>query len=514
MVVTPRFLRRGAVLLAALTVLAACSQQPSDPESPTAQPPASPSDSPTAMPDVPAELADYYEQDAEWEECGQFDCADIEVPLDYDDPDGERIDVAMKRRGASQESQGSLFVNPGGPGGSGLQLVDAVEMQFSEDLLDGYDVVGFDPRGVGSSTAVECLDDAELDEWRATELEEEGEELAEIREEAAWFGEQCEDNTGELLANVDTESAARDIDVMRHVLGEPELDYLGYSYGTLLGATYAELFPDNAGRLVLDGALDPSMTNAELSLDQAVAFEETIGNYVEDCQASGSCPLSGDVDDGVGQIQDLIELAEHTPLRTDSDRELTGSLLISGILMPLYDDEYWPVLTEALDAAMHEDDGSYLLMLADLAADREPDGSYTNNSAEAIVAINCLDYPSDSSDSELAEQAEELEELSPTFGEALTYGDVACQEWPHQAETKPAPIHAEGAGPILVVGTTGDPATPYEWSQNVTEQLDDAQLLTFEGEGHTAYGRSNDCVTTAVDDYLLDGTMPEEDLRC
>src|SRR5699024_9608847 len=160
--------------------------------------------SPTAMPEVPADLAEYYEQDAAWEECGQFDCAHIEVPLDYDDPDGEHIEVAMKRRGASQEAQGSLCVNPGGPGGSGLPLVDAAEMQFSQDLLDGYDVIGFDPRGVGSSTAVECLDDAELDEWRATEFEEEGEELAEIREEAAWFGEQCEDHTGELLANVDT----------------------------------------------------------------------------------------------------------------------------------------------------------------------------------------------------------------------------------------------------------------------------------------------------------------------
>ena len=508
---------RASLGLLVVAALAACTagEGPESGDDGTAPAPGPRHEEP--LPEYPAELAAFYEQSPEWEECGAaFDCADVTVPMDYAEPDGETVTLAVKRRAAGDdEPVGSLLVNPGGPGSSGIQLAEAAQLMFSSELLDGYDVVGFDPRGVGQSTPLDCVSDAELDVIRAEPADTSTEEgLAELRESAQELAAACAENTGDLLAHVDTVSAARDLDVLRHVLGEPQLDYLGYSYGTHLGAVYAELFPENVGRMVLDGGLDPSLSTAEIVRGQAAGFERAIRAYAEDCLSGPGCPLSGDVDTAVGQIQDLLKLAEHTPLPTGTDRELTAPLMFSGIIMPLYDDNYWMLLTAALDAAMNQQDGSQLLLLADLSAEREPDGTYLTNSTEANIAINCIDYPVSDDVADWRAEAQALAEISPTFGPTLAYGDVTCAEWPHEPTVERAPVSAAGAEPIVVIGTTGDPATPYEWSEELADQLESGVLVTYEGEGHTAYGRGGECITRAVDDFLLAGTVPEDGLVC
>lgn len=487
----------------------------------------------TAAP-VPEGLESYYNQEISWYSCGKegigegsskegFDCAVIKVPLDYDNPSGETIEIAMKRRPAKGQSIGALFVNPGGPGGSGIELVESADQQLTSELLDSFDVVGFDPRGVGLSTAVECLTDAELDADRSGSNDSESADVtsaeyrSDLEEYVSWYVSKCEDNTpvGGLLDKIDTVSAARDLDVMRALLGEERLTYLGYSYGTYLGATYADLFPGNVGRLVLDGGIDPTLSAADLSLGQAAGFESALRTYVEDCQSGDECPLTGDVDSGVKQVQDFLETTRTNPLTTsDPGRPLTYPLARNAILGMMYQSEVWHVLTDALKQAMTQDDGSELLVISDLLASRNDDGTYTGNGGEVISAINCLDYPATGDVADWEAQVGELRAASPTFGEDLAYTDLVCQAWGHESTRDRAEINAAGAPPIVVVGTTGDPATPYDWSVALADQLDEGVLLTWEGNGHTAYGRSGNCVANAVDSYLLGGVVPEDGLTC
>jgi pimeloyl-ACP methyl ester carboxylesterase len=516
----PRSIRAAVLgVLAAALTLTACTPEPLE-RVPGAEPSgASPTASPEQSTGVPStdKLQQYYGQQVAWEKCGEFECADVSVPLSYDEPTGEQITLAVKRLASTDAGTrvGSLLINPGGPGSSGVELVDAASTMFSEDLLAAYDVVGFDPRGVGASTPVDCVSDAELDRLRSVDYDTETEEgLDAYRADAKLIGDGCARATGELVGHVDTRSAARDMDILRAVLGEEKLDYLGYSYGTFLGATYAELFPQNTGHLVLDGAMDPSLGAQETTLAQAVGFEEALRAYVEDCQSGPGCPLTGSVDDGVRQVQTLFDLVADTPLPTSTDRELTSSLAFSGVITPLYDSASWFVLSSALDQAINDHDGSQLLFLADLMAGREEDGTYPKNSTEANWAINCLDFPSSGDLPLWKEQAAELEAAAPTFGPAMGYGDMLCEQWPVKDDAERGPISAEGSAPIMVIGTTGDPATPYEWSVSLADQLENGFLVTYEGEGHTAYGRSNDCVVRAVDDFLINGTTPEDGLTC
>lgn len=460
----------------------------------------------------------FYAQEPQWEECDSgTQCATVTVPLDHADPDGETVEIAVRRLPASGDDPiGSLLINPGGPGGSGTDLVAAVPQMFSQTLLERYDVVGFDPRGVNDSTAVDCVDDATLDEIRASDANlATPEDLDEYTAMSASIAEGCAARTGELLAHVDTVSAARDMDILRAVLGDDELHYLGYSYGTFLGATYAEEFPDKVGRLVLDGALDPTLSMAEVSHGQALGFEAALRDFIESCLAEDTCPLGPDVETGVSQVQRLLEQAAGLPLPTADDaRPLTYPLALSGILVPLYDDALWPALQEALRQAMVDGDGSTLLFLADAGAERNPDGTYATNSNEAFWAVNCADYPVEGTIEDWRRSAEEMAHAAPVFGEALGYSEILCDVWPHESTAERTPLTAAGAAPILVVGTTGDPATPYEWSVSLADQLESATLLTYDGPGHTAYGRSNDCVTRAVDAYLVDGEPPADGTTC
>lgn len=497
----------AAVVAVLVVVLAGCVPAKDQAQAPTAGPS-------TGAPSP--ELAPFYDQVLEWTACAEGQCATATVPLDYGDPTGPTIGIALARKPASGgDAIGSLLVNPGGPGVSGVDFLDQAASMVSDDVLRQLDLVAFDPRGVQRSSPIACLDGPQLDEVVAYDADYSTD--AGIQEAVDVFrgvGEACLEGTGDALAHVDTVSAARDLDVLRAALGDDALTYLGFSYGTQLGATYAALFPSTVGRLVLDGALDPTLTSDELAEGQAQGFESALRAYVADCLAGTACPLRGDVDEAMGQIRALLDQATADPLPTGTDRRLTGSLAFTGIALPLYSQPSWPYLTQALDAAITKDDGGILLQLADAYYDRQPDGTYSTNATEAFWSIGCVDDRQSADPAEMRAQADRIQEVAPTMGSFFSYGGVVCADWPVPVAPGLDDYSAQGAAPILVVGTTNDPATPYAWAESLATTLDSATLLTYEGEGHTAYGSSNDCVANAVDAYLLSGTVPPDDTRC
>lgn len=467
----------------------------------------------------PEGLEDFYNVMIEWEDCDKrYECGTLEVPMDYDDPDGDVFTLALGRRAAANPNEriGSLLLNPGGPGGSGLRMLESIGLYFTEEVMSRYDVIGFDPRGVGASEpVVKCLTDAERDERRALTFDIETEEgMDAFLAEAAAYAEKCSENTGPGLGFIDTVSAASDMDIIRSSVGDEQLHYVGYSYGTFLGATYAELFPERVGRLVLDGALDPTLTYEGVSRGQAMGFDRALRAYLEYCLDRQACPLTGTVDGAMEYLLEFFEDLDDHPLPVmGDDRELTGDFAMSGLIITLYSRDSWPVLTMALSSALQDRDGTTLMALADAGADRDDNGEYAPGT-EAFTAINCLDYAPIADVDKMRADAKELEDVSFFFGPVLAYGGVTCADWPYETQRTPAPVSASGAAPILVVGTTRDPATPYEWSVSLDEQLENSTLLTFDGDGHTAYGNGNECIADAVDDYLLNGELPEEGTVC
>lgn len=500
---------RGAALVAVLALLLAACVGPREQTTVTPSPP-------TSTPSAVQGLDAIYGQTLDWQPCGDLECATLVVPLDYGDPDGDTIEVAVNRHPATGERIGSLLINPGGPGGSGIDALSTIALpRFGDEVVARYDLIGFDPRGVGKSTPVTCVDGPAMDELVAADYDTSTDEgIAQAEAAFGTFGAACLQNTGPVLEHVDTVSAAKDMDVLRAVLGDDTLTYVGYSYGTQLGATYAALFPDQVGRLVLDGALDPTLSSQELAEGQAAGFESALRAYVTDCQGGANCPLTGSVDDGLAQVKSLLDRAKRSPLPTSSDRTLTGSLAFSGIALPLYDETSWPYLTMGLEGALVDGDGSVLLQLADLYYDRDADGTYSSNSTEAFWSIGCADDRSTTDIAEMREQAAAIEAVAPTVGSFFGYGGVTCAQWPVPEAGGLDDYSAAGAAPILVIGTTNDPATPYAWAESLAQTLDSGTLLTYEGEGHTAYGRSNACILDTVDAYLIDGTVPDEGTRC
>lgn len=476
---------------------------------------------PSAAGKVPAGLETFYSQELEWTGCGAdgMTCATVQVPLDYADPGGEAIELSVSRTAAPENGRGALFVNPGGPGGEASTLVENAPLMFSTDLLEQYQIVGVDPRGVGESTPVTCLEPAELDTVLAStfDLTTPG-GRDQYAAQAAQVAAGCVEHSGiDLLAHVSTEEAARDHDVVRALLGEEEFDYLGFSYGTFLGGMYAHLFPGTVGRMVLDGGLDPTLSTHEVVLGQATGFEDSLAAWAAACTQGTDCPVQGTPQEAVGQVQRFLEEVGETPLPTDSGRSLTGSLATMGVITGLYSELSWPAVTSALNMAM-TGDGTDLLALADFGSGRRPDGSYESNSSEALWAVNCRDFVASSDPAQWDADAAELTAAAPVFGPALAYSDVLCDVWPDEASASEQvdPLVATDAPPMLVVGTTNDPATPYAWSESLAAQFgNDSRLLTVEGYGHTAYSALADgCVRGAVDGFLLDGQLPEEGTTC
>ena len=513
--------RRVAALLV-LVALVGCSPQGSAPAAPvgpspgasSAAPPpaASPSPSPVAAPVVPAPLR--------WAPCeAGFECAVLPVPLVEDDPAQGSVELALTRRratGASTARLGSLVVNPGGPGASAVEFLHAAWSGVPEPVRERFDLVAFDPRGVGRSSPVRCAGTAELDRWSALDPSpDDPAELAALERGSEQLAQGCARRSGRLLPHVATARAAVDLDRVRAAVGDETLTYLGYSYGTSLGAAYLERFPAHVRAMVLDGGVDPSLPWDALLAGQARGFERAFSAFLADCERT-RCAFWRAVTGDLGAAYDALAAAvEQAPLPATAQRTVGPGELLVAVLAGLYDrGSGWPALAEAL-AAGARGNGAPLLALRDAYLDRRAEGY--GNLVEANLAVSCVDRPWPRTTAPYLALARRLATDAPRFGPAIALSALTCASWPvppHDARLAPAPparppVPGEPAPSVLVVGTTGDPATPYAWSVALARQLASDVLLTWRGEGHTVYRASGpSCVVEQVDAYLLELRTP------
>lgn len=477
---------------------------------------------PTSDSGIDPRYLEFYEQQVAWKKCGAGEvlCAKVAVPADWNNPTGDRLELAVAYRLASNaQAIGNLIFNPGGPGVSGVNWIkDSYDQLGTKDLRARYNLVGFDPRGVGASQPkIQCLDAKETDQLlygTSNSSIGSAQDVADTRASLKAFTDSCLENTGPNLAFVDTVSAAKDLDVIRAVFGDTKINYLGFSYGTYLGTMYAQLFPTRVGRMVLDGAIDPTVSEEEQSISQLVGFDRALKNFLTNCLESSDCPFTGNLKSAEAKLSELLLEIESQPLETDSGRELTIWAAITGMLMPLYGQSWWPTLNDGLTEAL-DGDGTILLSLADTYNDRNEDGSYASNSLEANISISCLDAREPADAKSMAKQNKIALATSPVFGRYWQFGALTCEQWPFPVAERPNTFAAEGSPAILVIGTTGDPATPYEQAVALANRvLKNGQLITFNGEGHTAYGLESSCINNAVDDFFIKNVVPTEDPDC
>ncbi|MFG2843661.1 alpha/beta hydrolase [Kitasatospora sp. NPDC048296] len=518
---TPRLPRRALPALAALLLLAlpAGCTGPGGRQATVAPATRPPLAERAAAATSPA-LKGFYDQRINWTPCpdqgdgGQDEpvvqCATLKVPLDYADPGGRTIEVALAKVPAADPGEriGSLLLNPGGPGNSGVNTARWGWKGFGP-LHDHYDLVGFDPRGAGGTIPVHCLDDRTRAEWTSTDdpAYDHGRILADA----------CRARHADLLPHLGTRDSARDMDVLRGALGERRLDFLGLSYGTYLGALYAEEFPDRTGRLVLDGAVERSTDLIHLNGEQAVAMEAEFRAFAADCATGADpCPLGSDPATAPNRLADFLDGLKAHPLRVSDSRTVTAALGWAGVLDALSDGRgSWQRLRGALEPAVAHGHAEELLKLADGANGRTEEGRY-ETVADAFAAIHCADAPMAPTGRQLDAALADLATKAPLTtrhdpGATLFLPD--CRPWPYQSPEQPHTVTAPGSAPILVVGSTGDPVTPYPWAQRMAAGLPNAVLLTRDGDGHMAYGRSG-CVRDAVTAFLVDGRMPAAGTRC
>jgi len=467
----------------------------------------------------PSTLAGYYAQRLDWRPCeGGFECARLVVPFDYARPDWRRFTLPVIKLPASDPARriGALVINPGGPGGSGVQYALGARSEFPAAVRARFDIVGFDPRGVGGSEpALSCLTGPQLDQYFATD--DEPSDAAQFRQVIAQgklFAAGCARNSAALLPYVGTRNAARDLDVLRAALGESRLSFLGKSYGTYLGAWYAQLFPGRVRALVLDGAVDPDASSLDLDITQAEGFQVAFGSFAAWCLASATCPLGhGGPVSAAAKVQGLITRADSAPLasRLGDGQVADGAMLLTGVTFALYSRSFWPYLRAALAGAF-AGDGTGLVELANALTGRNPDGTYSNLT-DAFTAISCLDRPWPRSLAIWQSAAAAAAQGAPLFGAPLVWGNLACAYWPVPSYPQ-SPIRAAGAPPILVIGTLRDPATPYRWAQALAGDLASGVLLGWNGDGHTAYGEGSACVDTIVNNYLVSLSVPRGGTMC
>jgi pimeloyl-ACP methyl ester carboxylesterase len=464
-------------------------------------------------------LAKFYGQTLDWKTCSRAQCAGLSVPLDYAKPEGESITIQVLRVRATRKSQrlGSLVVNPGGPGASGVDYARAADFIVGKPVRQRFDIVGFDPRGVKRSSPVDCLSDEGMDTFLAQDpTPDDPAEVQTFLASMKDLSDGCLARTGPLLGHISTEDAAKDMDILRSALGDAKLNYLGKSYGTQLGAVYAGLFPKLVGRFVLDGVLPPDLTWEESAVGQAEGFERAAHAWAKDCVDQGSCPLGDSESAVMSTVRDLLKQLDGRPVPMQDGREteLTEGWATVGVAQAMYDQGSWEALTQALSQVVHQGNGTRLMQLADQYARRAPSGRYTDNLLEAFYAISCLDNPGSSDPAYYEGIVARASVKAPVFGPALAWGAATCSHWPVREGDGPRKISAEGSGPIVVIGTTRDPATPYEWAVRERDQLANARLLTFDGDGHTAYTRSNTCIDNAVNSYYTKGKVPADKTRC
>jgi pimeloyl-ACP methyl ester carboxylesterase len=456
-----------------------------------------------SRPETPTTLAAYYAQELQWKSCYEnYQCTDLLVPIDYTELKTGTFNISVLKYPTTGEKKlGSLIVNPGGPGGSGVDYAYAAEYLFNPAILGAYDIVGFDPRGVGRSKPILCLSDRELDANYASDSKPDNEqEFAQTLIESKKFIQQCEEKN-KYLTSFSTVNAARDMDILRQAIGDKQLNYMGKSYGTFLGTLYAQFFPEKVGRMVLDGAVDPAISNFQQALTQAVGFDKAFAAFVTDCSKRSDCPLPKDNKAAVGKMKKILSQLEKKP-----NKRLSESLALLGTASALYDSATgWPKLRVAI-AEVKKGKAGKFLKLADEYTGRTEDGDYTTNEFDSGAIIDCLDFTDNRSVEQMKVDAQVFAKQAPLFGPYLAYGGLVCQyfETPRVTEVVPT----KTANPIVIIGTTGDPATPYEWAQGLHKILTNSVLISLTGDGHTGQGRGNKCVDGQVDDFYLENKAP------
>jgi pimeloyl-ACP methyl ester carboxylesterase len=481
-----------------------------------------PQPAPAVSTSAAAGFENLYGQKVTWTSCERrFECATVTAPVNWDAAADGTISLALVRHRATGQKLGSLLVNPGGPGGSGVGFVVSGSSVTSA-LGDAYDIVGWDPRGVGKSTEVTCFTDPKQTDRAlyGTFSSPYGTQgwIDELTVAEKSFAAACNKNTGKLLAHVDAISNAKDMDLIRGLLGDAKLNYLGYSYGTFLGTVYAELFPDKVGRLVLDGAIDPLLGSLDQLAVQMAGFDNAFRAYMAWCLARTDCPFNGTVDNALAQARSVLDGVNARRFINSDGRELDSATLGTAVAANLYSRSLWPDQT-AMFAALRKSDPSLAFASADSYNSRNSDGTYEGNSTEVYIAVNCLEGDFASDPTTALGGVAKIDAAAPILGKYFAYDDyavleVACTNWPVPPVTMPAAYDAKGAAPILVVGTTNDPATPLAWARSLASQLSSGVLVTRNGEGHTAYNRGNACIDATVDDYFVKGTVPSVDPMC
>ena len=490
---------------------------------------------------VPQGLERFYSQTIDWQDCSDgtspFQCGTVTVPLDYNNPGGRTITIALKKLPASDSNaeHGSLFFNPGGPGVSGIRTLETLATALPEELRATYDVVGFDPRGIGQSTPITCWTDEEIHQVLADAQNGKLSDLASIDTASSTYvsaqkkidlgaadAAACTQHSEvpELLDHVGTHNVARDLDILRATNGNTKLNYLGTSYGTRIGAIYADLFPGHVGRTVLDGAMDPSKREID-SITETVAFKEgALRQYVEHCQTQDSCPLTGSTDEALAQLAAFVDGLDKDPLTAPGSNVTVNAFEATAIIRDYaIEKPDWEALTAMLTPAMSNHDGALMVkakqsaLAPQLPTTAEQAVSRANN-LFMTAAVICNDYPdTGSTTSDWDAQSAAEKKSYPFFGGTSNGMEAYCRGWGHRAQTPPQETHAEGSAPILVVGLTKDSRTLYPWAQSLTDQLDNGHLLTVEGYGHITFGR-NTCATAAMTDFLVNGTIPAEGTTC
>jgi pimeloyl-ACP methyl ester carboxylesterase len=465
------------------------------------------------------DLSAYFDQSIDWTPCKNgAECATVAAPLDWEHPSPETdIQLAMARHGALDgDPQGSLFMNPGGPGISGVEYVSLYpEYVVDEELRRAFDLVSWDPRGVGSSSAVDCYSDRELDTFLFDVPESvpySPEWVGEMERWGADFANACADNTGDLLGFIDTVSTARDLDLLRALVGDTHLNYFGFSYGTLIGALYADLFPENVGRMALDGVADPSADVFEQVVNQMKGKDRALRSYLEGCVADG-CPFTGDADVDIAAIAELYQELDRSPLAHADGRLLNSGALDLAMSFSLYEEDWWPDIT-AMFLEVEAGETKTAFEMVDLYFGRQADGTYLDNSAESLYAISCVDYRTETDPAVLQRRVEELDQITPLVTWDYSFPDPICSKWAYPPRDRVKPVTGKGAPPILVIGSVGDPATPYEGAVAVAEQLESGVLISANRVDHIAYDEADPCINDPVNSYFLTGEAPKADVKC
>ena len=450
-------------------------------------------------------LRGFYSQKIKWESCYQnFFCGSFRVPINYDDPGTGYFTLQAIKHVASDNSNrlGALLVNPGGPGGSAYDYAMSADAIVSNALYKTFDIVGFDGRGIGESEPIRCLTDKEEDAF--INIDGTNSSQSTLIAAAKTFADSCKKVAGLKIGHVSTFETAKDMDILRALLHEKKLNYLGKSYGTYLGAIYISLFPATVGKFVLDGAVDPNISIRDQSLNQTAGFEKSLDDF-----------LSANSTFKKADIQNLIERAGIKPLKDKKRRALNRSLLITAIAASLYDNGLgWANLKLGLSNALSKSDPSHLLKLADDYNNRDNTGHYYNNQNDIGIAINCLDWRSRNSFDELTADLPNFVKASQTFGKYIAYSQLPCAYWSAPPIQPKLPFKDIKSPPFLIIGVTKDPATPYIWAKNLASEFPSSVLLTLNGEGHTGHNRGVACIDTKVDGLFLHGELPESGISC